>query len=161
MRLLVGSRPWQAACLQEEIVRLLVVNVGLALSDLVLRYGAELDGFQRSSFELDIGDHAFPIDWFVEIYQCRRQLEDEISQIKKDGSIAINLHAMQEWCAMHHDDIRTRVYFRVRPFLQPVWRHQPFRQFFSHDRAERLIEDVVVLVHDDEIGLLPGISDTL
>jgi len=56
MRLLVGSRPWQAACLQEEIVRLLVVNVGLALSDLVLRYGAELDGFQRSSFELDIGD---------------------------------------------------------------------------------------------------------
>jgi hypothetical protein len=81
MRLLVGSRSWQAACLQEEIVRLLVVNVGLALSDLVLRYGAELDGFQHSSFKLDIGDHAFPIDWFVEIYQCRRQLEDEIAAI--------------------------------------------------------------------------------
>jgi hypothetical protein len=30
MRLLIGSRPWQAACLQEEIVRLLVVNVGLS-----------------------------------------------------------------------------------------------------------------------------------
>jgi hypothetical protein len=42
-RLLARRRPWQAACLQEEIVRALILSVGLALTDPVLRYGAELD----------------------------------------------------------------------------------------------------------------------
>ena len=78
MRLVARSRPWQAAC------------VGLALADLVQRYGAEPDGFQRLSLKLDIGDYAFANDWVVADDKSRRtnwaRLEDEITQIKKKSA---------------------------------------------------------------------------
>jgi hypothetical protein len=35
----------------------------------------------------------------------------------------INLDALYDRCAMHHHDIRTCIYFRVRPFLDPIGRH--------------------------------------
>src|SRR5205814_1721075 len=79
-RLLAGCGCWQAACLEKEVVRVLVMRVGLTFANLILRDGAELDGLQSLSLEVDIGDHAFPNDRFVEQDVCRRRLKYEIAQ---------------------------------------------------------------------------------
>src|SRR6516165_4318777 len=91
VRLLAGRRRRQATCLQEEVIGVLVPSVGLTLANLVLRDRAELDGFEILPLVLDVGDHAFPVDRFVQQNVGRRRLKDKIPEIEKDRPAAINL----------------------------------------------------------------------
>ena len=108
------SRFWQAACLEEEIIRVLVLSIGLPLANLILRDRLELDGSQILPLEVDISDYAFPVDRLVELYLCRRRLKNEIAQIEKNWPATINLDTVQERSAVHHDDIqRLRLLLRA------------------------------------------------
>src|ERR1700736_2856024 len=106
MRLLARRRRWQAACLKEEVIRVFVLSIGLTLANLILGDGSELNRLQILALEVDIGDHAFPVDGFVEQCVYRRRLKNEITQIEKNRPAAINLDTVQERRTMHHDNIR-------------------------------------------------------
>ena len=83
LRLFARGRAGQSTRLQEKIVGVLIVHIRLALTDFVQRDGPERHRLQSSALKLHMGDHAFPIDWFVKINVGRRRLEDEIAEIEK------------------------------------------------------------------------------
>lgn len=63
---------------------------------------------------------------------------------------------------MHHDDIRAGIDLFVRPFFEPVRGSQPFRQLFEEKRRERAVQkNVIVFVHDHQVGMLPRFADAL
>src|SRR4029077_19669719 len=63
---------------------------------------------------------------------------------------------------MHHDDIRACVHLLMHPFLQPIVRSQPFRQAFLEKRHEwPVAKDVVMLVHDYDVGVRARLTNTL
>ena len=99
--------------------------VGLALANLVLRDRPKLNRLQTPSLKFDIGDHAFPSDRFIEQCVGGRHLENEIPQIEKDRTAAIDLDAMQQRSAVHDDDVRSCVHLGMCPFLQPGGRSEP------------------------------------
>src|SRR5579871_1018908 len=78
------GRCGQAARVEEEIVVVLVLHVGLSLSDFVHYDGLERDRLEVLSPKLDVRDDAFPIDWFVELYVGGRRVEDEIAEVEEN-----------------------------------------------------------------------------
>ena len=56
---------WQAACIEELVIRVPVVSVGLALANLIQHNRSERNRFQILSLVLEIGDYTFPDDRLV------------------------------------------------------------------------------------------------
>ena len=96
MRLLASGRRRQAASLEEEVIGVLVVSVGLTLADLILRDRPDLNRLQGLSLEFDVGDDTLPNDRLVQQDVCRRRLKDEIPQIIEDRPAAIDLDTVQQ-----------------------------------------------------------------
>src|SRR5260370_9722945 len=89
-------------------------------------------------------------------------LEMKVPRSEKEWSAVINLHAMQQRRAMHHDDVLTCIHLRLRPLLEPIIGSEPLLHPFRENRSERMIaEDVVMLVHDHEVCVLTGVTNAL
>jgi len=59
---------------------------------------------------------------------------------------------MQYGRAVHHDDVRTSIYFRMRPSSQPAVRRQAFRHSFGKYRRERVVsKDMIVQICNHNI----------
>src|SRR5580658_11363827 len=105
MRLLPRCRLRQSTRLEKKIVGMFLMHVGLTLADLVLRDRAKLDRVQVPALELDVGNDALPQDRLVQQRIRRRDLENKISEIEKDRMPVVNLNAVQQRSAVHHDDV--------------------------------------------------------
>lgn len=74
------ARSWfgQAVCVEEKVIRVRVVNVGLALANLIQEDRPERNRFQILSLVFQISDYAFPNDRFVKT-SCRRNIKNEVA----------------------------------------------------------------------------------
>ena len=93
--------------------------------------------------KIDVRDHALPVNGFIELNIHRRHVINKVAQIVKDRPAFIDLNAVHDRDTMHHNDVRARVDFFMRPFLQPVCGNQTLRQFFVEDRMAKNLHDKI------------------
>ena len=82
--------------MEEFVVGICIVDVGLALAHVVQNNRSERNRLKVLSLKFHVRHDALPSHRFVNVRQPGWQVIDEVAQVIEDGTALIDLHAMEQ-----------------------------------------------------------------